>query len=47
MRKEDLRLRREELELQKRKMELEEKDRQANQAVMLALAQALVKKNEE
>ena len=44
-RKEDLALRREELELQKRKIEMEEKDRQANQAMMLALVQALMKKN--
>ena len=40
----DRELRREELELQRRKFELEEKERQANHTMMMALAQALLKK---
>lgn len=42
--KEDHDLRREELRMQQQKLDMEEKDRQANQSLILALTQALLKK---
>jgi hypothetical protein len=43
-RKKELELRKEEIELQRRKLDLEENERKANSAMMMALAQTLLKK---